>query len=52
MKSKEVKRQEAYERQSKHDNLSPRDRLAKLDRGKYRAFKERLKIWRNIVVVT
>jgi hypothetical protein len=51
MKSKDVKRQEADERQLCHDALTPRQKLNKLDRRlgkKFGAVKERAKLQSQI----
>ncbi len=44
MKSKELKRKEAADRQAEYDSLTKEQKLAKLDRGGYRAIKQRDKL--------
>ena len=48
MKTKQVKRSEAIERQAAHDKLSVADKIYKLDIGKFVAKKERKKLCKNI----
>lgn len=43
MKSKEDKREEAIARQKKYDSMSDEQKLARLNKGGYRAEKERKK---------
>lgn len=44
MKSQQQKRTEAKARQDAHDKLSVREQLAKLDKGGFRAVKERARL--------
>ncbi|MBU0777864.1 hypothetical protein KKF82_06365 [Patescibacteria group bacterium] len=44
MKAKEVKRTEAEERQVLYDVLTPKQRISKLNKGKFRATKERRRL--------
>jgi hypothetical protein len=44
MKSKEQKREEAQARQEKYDSLTTKQKLKRLNKGKFRAHKERMKL--------
>jgi|DEB0MinimDraft_10_1074344.scaffolds.fasta_scaffold02325_12 hypothetical protein len=46
MKPKQQKQEEADQRQSEHDQLSPQEKLEKLDRNGHVAKKERAKLQR------
>lgn len=48
MKPKFQKQQEAEQRQSEHNTLTPEQKLAKLDAGGYSAKKERAKLQAQI----
>jgi len=44
MKSKTVKREEAVERNAVYESLTPKQRLERLNKGKFRAAKERKRL--------
>lgn len=44
MKSKETKRKQAEERHEKYNALTPKQKIARLNKGKFRALKERKRL--------
>lgn len=47
---KEQRRKEALERQAAYDDLTPTEKLAKLDKGGFRAKKQRARLEKEIEV--